>query len=134
MRPVDQLFLVDRDGRGDCLRACVASVLELSPGEVPDFSMFGWLWLDALALFCDVETVVPHEASGFWIANGRSPRGGGVRHSVVFHEQELAHDPHPSRAGLLGNPDGGLVIKGLRQNSRERIEKARGRKESHHVA
>lgn len=123
MKPVDQLFLVDRDGHGDCLRACVASVLELPSDCVPDFSLFGENWLSALALFCKVDLIVPNEASGYWIAGGLSPRGNDIRHSVVYRDFDLAHDPHPSRAGLTGNVEDGIVVLGLRPNVHEWLRK-----------
>lgn len=111
MKPVDQLFLVDRDGHGDCLRACVASVLELPATVVPDFRLFGPNWMWALIGFasCDFDTDPPTE--GYWIANGPTVRG--TRHSVVYSPDGLAHDPHPSRAGLL-SIDGVIVVRGVR--------------------
>jgi hypothetical protein len=121
VKPVDQAFLVARDGHGDCLRACVASVLEVALDEVPDFSLFGWNWMASMALFCEVELIVPGDAEGYWIAMGTSPRGIG--HVCVYLDGALAHDPHPSRGGLVGNVNGGFVVKGLRQNVREWREK-----------
>lgn len=45
---------------------------------------------------------------GFCIGEGKSPRGDWD-HAVVYHARrgliELIHDPHPSRAGLDGEPD-----------------------------
>lgn len=40
-----------------------------------------------------------------WIS-GPSPRGNGLHHAVVGLNCEIAHDPHPSRAGLAGDPKG----------------------------
>ena len=37
---------------------------------------------------------------GFALAGGVSPRG--VKHFVVVKDGQLWHDPHPSRAGLVG--------------------------------
>jgi len=44
-------------------------------------------------------------------ANGPSPRGAWG-HAVVWDtvEGKIAHDPHPSRAGLKGGPTGFMVI------------------------
>ena len=113
MKPVDQLFLVDRDGRGDCLRACEASILELDPHDVPDVGLFGWSWMQALVCYADLTLIVPGEVSGYWIAGGMGPRG--IRHSVVYLGAEMAHDPHPSRAGLVGPVEDGFVLIGLKQ-------------------
>ena len=123
MKPVDQMFLVDRDGRGDCLRACVASILELAPLDVPDFSLFGWNWIQAMVLYADIEVAVPGDVGGYWIAGGMSPRG--IQHAVVYLGGEMAHDPHPSRAGLVGNVESALIVKGLKQNVREWLTKMR---------
>lgn len=116
MKPVDQLFRVDRDGHGDCVRACVASILELPADRVPHFGLFGWNWMHALASFCSVALVVPYEAEGFWIATGISPRGIG--HACVYSGHSLAHDPHPSRGGLVGPVDGGLVLGDVHEHIR----------------
>ena len=125
MKPVDQVFLIDRDGRGDCLRACVASILELDLHDVPDFGLFGWNWMQALVCYADIDIEVPHETSGYWIAGGMSARG--VRHSVVFLGGEMAHDPHPSRAGLCGPIESALVVKRLKQNVREWMDSLRAK-------
>jgi hypothetical protein len=112
MRPVDQTTLGGKDAeppteRGDCLRACIASLLELDPQEVPHFAasdepwsvtMNDWLGPRGLyaAGFClaqEDEPPVPR------IRVGPSPRGDWC-HAVVVDADGSEHDPHPSRAGL----------------------------------
>lgn len=109
MTPVDQdrFFDKEKGTRGNCLQACLATLLDFPLKAVPNFaempayawqeSMYRWLsfyGLDALQHFaCDPAP------NGVAMATGPSPRG--VRHSVVFLDGVMAHDPHPSRAGLL---------------------------------
>ena len=121
MKPVDQMFLVNRDGRGDCLRACVASILELNPLDVPDFALFGHQWLQAMICYCDFDLDTPDEAKGYWIAGGMSPRG--IRHAVVYLDRQMVHDPHPSRSGLVGYVEDAIIVRGLKPNVREWMDK-----------
>lgn len=109
MTPVDQSILSgDPLGRpGDCLRACVATILDLPLRSVPHFlepDVGGW-WarftsymdgrgLAVLALGEPLDGVLG-------IGNGRSPRGDH-NHAVVTLGPEVAHDPHPTRRGLEG--------------------------------
>lgn len=39
MKPVDQTLMLERGEPGDCYRACIASILELSIEEVPHFTL-----------------------------------------------------------------------------------------------
>lgn len=110
MTPLDQKYLKgNAEGiSGDCLRACVASILELPLEEVPHFveehqngilAMHDWLFtrgIDCLALkgHYDVSTHV--------IFTGLSPRSTHGRHAVVGLAGEIVHDPHPDRTGLRG--------------------------------
>lgn len=101
---------------GDCLRACVASVLDLDLDDVPHFVQYIehpegskniWYW--ALVGFCAAygwkvdyvekgdETPAPR---GWTFIDGKSPRGHS--HVVVGHDGTMVHDPHPSGAGLMG--------------------------------
>jgi hypothetical protein len=45
--------------------------------------------------------------AGFYILGGQSPRGS---HAVVARGDEVVHDPHPSRAGLLRREDATVLI------------------------
>lgn len=119
MIPVDQ----DKFGlpHGNCMAACVASVLELPLAEVPNFVDHGDQWWAKLVEFlasrgfavvwcrreayaCDQIDLSPMIASGhFLIVSGQSPRGDFL-HCVIEHRGKLVHDPHPSRAGIV-NPE-----------------------------
>jgi len=109
----------DRDGNaGDCLRAAVASILDIvDPTSVPNFADAGgdyrwWRMLRewARSLGLDVVSVAPefpvrYEGNhiAYAIGSGPSPRGPWP-HSVVVDIEtgEIVWDPHPSRAGLNG--------------------------------
>lgn len=105
---------------GDCLRACVATLLDQPYDQVPHFALAADWW-DELRRWArtsggDFGCVTPTAgrpqvlyAPGTWpgllIAAGPSPRavpGERRRHAVVADvDLTVVHDPHPSRAGLL---------------------------------
>lgn len=99
---------------GDCLRACVASLLDLDLDAVPHFVQYvehpagtdSHLWWWALVGFCSAHgwkiryAPEPEPAPGGWaLADGMSPRGH--MHVVVACDGIVVHDPHPSGAGLV---------------------------------
>jgi hypothetical protein len=108
MTPHTQTIVVgDPSGLpGDCLRAAVASLLDLPTEAVPHFALFGRNWWNALALWCDGNGYLLNreqaEPSIPCLAFGMSPRD--VYHAVVWADGECMHDPHPSRAGLSDAP------------------------------
>lgn len=115
MTPQDQEFLYIAEPRqyGDCQRAVIASLLDLSLEEVPHFLDAGPEhfytriedFLEArglemlrridLARYLKLDENVYHQISG------PSPRGQGIWHAVVGCNGQIVHDPHPSKAGLL---------------------------------
>ena len=112
MKPVMQskLYREDAPMRGNCRAACVASLLEIPLWMVPPIEdMRGDLqeerWNAWLERMFGIEFVRTHGhqpiPSEFYIACGPSPRGGGIYHSVVYSRGALAHDPHPSGAGVV---------------------------------
>lgn len=111
MKPVMQskLYAQDAIHNGNCYAACLASLLDLPLWMVPPFEdMFGrsdWHdrtqeWLERLFKLRLVRSeghpveMLPE----YYIASGLSPRG--VRHSVLYRAGQIAHDPHPSGAGI----------------------------------
>jgi hypothetical protein len=125
MIPVDQEFLhsTEPDGeRGDCFRACVASLLDVPREYVPHFMSRALedRWFEELQSFLRPRELVyvrmgseflawiPKGSHPLVIASGPSPRGP-YRHAVVgelsWEGYRTVHDPHPSRAGLAGDPD-----------------------------
>lgn len=113
MRPVDQGYLHDPEQGtlGDCFRACLASVLEVPISAVPHFALLGSRWHRVLdgylaGLSREIEWAKGVPPNGIWaIATVQSPRSSDVKHSVIWKDGEIVHDPHPSRAGGEG-PDG----------------------------
>ncbi len=111
-----KLYAPDGIHNGDCLAACLASLLDLPLWMVPPFEqMFGrsdWRvrvgeWLRRF-FDMDLERAEGHPTNPdgelailpeFYIANG--PAARGVYHSVIYRNGELVHDPHPSNGGLL---------------------------------
>ena len=128
MIPQTQAYL-NRDNddghSGDCWRTCIASILEIDRDDVPNFVEIdrdnpeSIEWWEATQLFVrehgfaliefnlsEGESWVPSVAT---ILTGRSPRGKW-NHSVVGIGRETVHDPHPSRAGLDGEPNSVAVF------------------------
>ena len=107
MKPVLQT-VCDAE-RGNCLSACLASILELALEEVPNFAgarpgMFWiqvnhWLQKRGLRALIVLPKHVVMDAGALYIANGVSPRG--VRHSVVCEDGRMIHDPHPEGGGVV---------------------------------
>ena len=110
MIPVDQTIPYEAGSvvGGDCLRAAVASVYELPIEAVPHFIQFGENWGEALRLYVNSRGFELLKLDGtptgdeIVLAFGLSPRG--VQHSVVWRNDEMLHDPHPSKSGLVGAP------------------------------
>lgn len=130
MIPVDQLYIHgESDVVGDCFRASIASILELPCDAVPHFehlcpdaetgedaNIMLNLWLEQFGLrFFEIEAwdiaigdflrkwLVP---CGYHTISGPSPRaasGENYWHACVGYAGEVVHDPHPSRAGLVGS-------------------------------
>ena len=130
MIPVMQTFT--HGERGDCLRACVASLLELPIEDVPNFAAIPgdgkWfndekdgLWYFLLrhgAEYCGVQN--PEKAmelspgiDGYFIATVKSVNFSGKEHALIFQGRELAHDPSPIKKwqGSLADVRGFYMIK-----------------------
>lgn len=122
-RLVDQAILHEVGGPrpGDCLRAAMATIMDRSLLEVPHFVETpgeGAEWWAELVGFVrrvslGTHTILCYDADE-WpegvntldygvVLTGPSPRGD-FHHAVVADPATLSivHDPHPSRAGLLG--------------------------------
>lgn len=108
---------------GNCYAACIASILELPLGEIPNFcAKKGDWWTPAQQWFQQRGLVVitvdanadgmydgPVLADGLYcVINGPGPRGcphcivGRYRLKAEKHWIEVPHDPHPSNDGLTG--------------------------------
>jgi len=104
---------------GNCWAACIASWVGCPLGDVPDFSEMPGPWLlrceEWLAARGYEIRLVAGQAAGaakasgaLLIAGGISPRG--VDHSVLWRGNAMVFDPHPSDAGLVGEPDWFAII------------------------
>ena len=105
----------DNDKIGDCLRACLASVLDLELREVPHIARALWpsddddAWNAATNEFLATRGLyfVPlgvgyrHLLRGYCLAVGPSPRYPEVHHVVVYKDGEFWHDPHPEGGDIM---------------------------------
>jgi hypothetical protein len=127
--PVDQEFLHDPENGvcGDCMRACIATILSVPRHEVPHFlhddcdavefglrvqrylKSFGLFLMDVGAF--DFGLVMTRETPDvFHLIYGHTERG--TYHAVVGKNGQVFHDPHPSKAGLVdGDWTYGLMVK-----------------------
>jgi hypothetical protein len=105
---LDQTKLHSDSVRGNCVAACLASVLEVGIEEIPQFEDMGEDWTRHVVGFLrskglEVQAVQASHwqpASGLIaLAFGPSPRGS-VHHAVIWLNGKVLHDPHPSRLGL----------------------------------
>jgi hypothetical protein len=102
---------------GDCLSACVATILDLPLSAVPVFARPGQNWgqmVDLLNAWLAPRGLVAvlslSPPAGLGIAKGPSPRFVGGGHCVVVRDGVLVWDPHPSRAGLAAGETSYLAI------------------------
>ena len=117
MKPVNQTIL-DFE-HGNCMQACVASILELPLEDVPNFMHYGRdefnFHLEKFCLSLDLTMIdAVFEDDGldlikhcYTIASGRSPRAteDWHRHAVIWRNGCMVHDPHPMNNGLAGDPE-----------------------------
>ena len=127
MKPVEQTVLGDQ---GNCFEACVASLLEI---PLEDCNIFPdgvgldseadkasgrhwwivfqeWLRLNHKRhpIYIMFSEMGGDKPKGYSIISGPGPRG--LLHSTVGLDGEVAHDPHPSKAGLVSVRDYILFI------------------------
>jgi hypothetical protein len=115
VKPVDQLLSHDPASgqRGDCMRACLASILEVDPLAMPNWwdEIRRWLRDDLPVLGrhgpLDIAMVAILDDVTQWgdpyaIATVQSPRGPWGHCVVVNPHGVIAHDPYPT--GKLTGP------------------------------
>lgn len=121
MSRVDQTILAsDPKRKGNCVSACIASLVNEPIDRVPHFVEFGIHWGDgeddkvsngnawwAMMLgylagkgywVTELDGLGDADPDEFLLVAGMSPRG--VLHQVIYREGVLWHDPHPSRDGI----------------------------------
>lgn len=138
MEPVDQTKFGYPEG--NCVMACVASILEVELEGLPDLyerekegdddwwmtlrhalAEYGWeaVYLHPEYISATDEDRTPADLAppGLAIACGDSPRedvvndeGENAGHAVVARDGYLAHDPHPSRDGLGGPVEDWILL------------------------
>lgn len=137
MTPVDQTTFGTKRWPhlpGNCLSACVASILDMPIENVPLFVEKGdpvdgiwperlerWLAGRGLGALILPKSVVLAPPLGFYILYGRSVKNH--EHAVVAKGNSIAHDPHPSRTGLA-QVDCVILITSAGSPSREEIDRA----------
>lgn len=120
MKPQDQRVMHDPENgqQGDCMRAVIASLLELDIEAVPHFAQMASGSLKFYGLIdCFLESqgyemnwgrnpiyVLKEGLDIYHLISGVSPRDPNVYHCVVGLNGQVHFDPHPSRAGLAGDP------------------------------
>lgn len=105
----------------DCFSACLSWLLKLPQDEVPDFTdredpnsgrfyhnVADFLNARGLRMMMIEWRAMPAWIGGPVIARGTSPREKA--HAVLWDDDGLMHDPHPSRAGLVGEPTHAMLI------------------------
>lgn len=114
MKFYDMLVMHDKNlgVAGDCMRACIATLLQEDPSKLPHFvaDPDEPNWVFGLNKFLGQRGLwyvqVPHTRM-FWhsavggvyhLLIGETTRG--TKHSVVALNGKLLHDPHPSRSGF----------------------------------
>lgn len=115
MKPLIQTVM--ENGKGNCLAACIASILEVPIESVPDLG--AGTFLAVMDEYLKTKGIVPvwvHavQLASAWVGNadnycilvGRSPRTEGVSHAVVGKPNgygfKIIHDPHPDGTGIKG--------------------------------
>lgn len=106
---------------GNCLAACIASLLELPITEVPNVEVLFdadnptfyystlQIWLKSkgyqikednrFKIFHWGGAIEPETTDKYYLVTGVSPRG--VKHVCIYKNGKLVHDPHPSQEGLM---------------------------------
>ncbi len=114
MKPVHQTIFGDS---GNCLVACIASILELPLEKIPHWKnpdvwyeqvnhglkQYGVCLLTVPVRFKDGTRYQPPD-DVICIAGGVTPRSPKRGHAVVWLNGRMIHDPHPSGVGLKGEP------------------------------
>jgi len=128
MTPVKQTIESNKQLKikGNCLQACVASLLDLPLEQVPHFVSFSddeWvnIFLDFIyakgyicegyAPFSEINNEsLKSGVDDFFIVTGQSPRG--IKHAVIYKKDQMFHDPHISNSGLIKLEGFYLIKKG----------------------
>ena len=103
--PIFQTNIHTEGLNGNCMRASLASIFEISIDDIPSFEQMRknkWKgafkdWLKTIG-YSLKETRLQPDTSDFYIVLGNTNRG--ILHCVVGKNGTTVHDPHPSQTGL----------------------------------
>lgn len=100
---------------GNCLEACVASILHVPIEDVPELYRYGDEWYEVLTTYVRrkglLMVYVPDagiKPKGLHIVSGKSPRVETMYHACVARDGRIVHDPYP---GLDGYPTPDALIR-----------------------
>jgi len=112
MMKTDQTKTVDLDGWGNCVTACVATILNIHLHDIPEevqkdrFRHADYSFVEGLGYsvgFVEDIKDVP-ESVELFIAIGNGGRfydnGKPIKHAVVWSRDGMYHDPHISKSGI----------------------------------
>lgn len=90
---------------GDCLRACICSLLEIDDTDVYNFAEDEDYPMELIKFLKDrgyrmrYSKIEPKDIVKYYMVWGISPRG--LNHSVIYSDGKLVHDPHPYGGGVV---------------------------------
>jgi hypothetical protein len=89
--------LIVDEGKGDCFRACVTSLLGIpNDPELPNVDDPAWFfkWQKFLGpLGLEINYTDACWRNGYWIASVKSKNFATCTHAIVMQQQEVFHDP-----------------------------------------
>jgi len=116
------------DEMGNCMEACIASLLHLKIEEVPKLFSYktdgSWIiklnnWLNKKGLVY-IEMIVPEEQSEvffkdkdfYYILIGQTRKNLNIHHAVIGRKGEIIHDPFPVKTKFIEekNPTIGVIV------------------------
>lgn len=134
MKPVDQTIVssLDETVHGNCLAACLASLLEVPLETVPELQKMDREWFGPFNDFLEAHgyqflgtfhfhrdgrirtwselLALSPGVDGFFICGGTSHRAHVTRgHAVIYKDGVMVHDPHESRMGVLDLRDAMMI-------------------------
>lgn len=127
-RAIPKQTLLKENGEiGDCLRCCIAAILNRPAKSVPHFvaehghegiiQAARWLrinefWMLQADRITEADWDCPVEEDIPLIVCGPSPRstGMGQYHAVIKLQGEIVYDPHPSEAGLTAEINAYAIV------------------------
>ena len=137
MKPICQTKFGEQ---GNCMAACIASILEISIDDVPEMDckicdntefhkawhtiLNEWLFKKYGLSYMELKIDYPWIKNlGYHIICGDSPRLNGIQHAVVGLNGKMVHDPFPSAAGIIkGTEVFGLFFKIFNDDSAKNMQ------------